>query len=268
MLVSMSDARLQMAVEALQTGDRRRARRLLGQVVNDDPDNVLAWWYLTAALDDNEQRVKCLRQVLRLQPDHEEAHRMLARLERHVAQVTPPDGVPRPVMETRENTQGDLVAISEEEIAIDASASTASNRRRLSDAAVASVAVIIALLAIVGTAFLVWTGSATNLLGIHGPSLEPTLRPLTFGVEACVTVDDGTTTLVFINNTGVIIDILQGPQGEEQLLFTLGPDAQAMVEPPPDVEVRYAVSTRAEGVIGSGAVFRVGRGSTCRVPIQ
>lgn len=267
----MNDEQLQKGIEALRAGDRRTARRIFGQVVNDEPDNHTAWWYLAAVLEDPEQKIHCLRQVLRLRPDHAEAAGMLARLEKHLAQATPSTGMQRPPVLDAEDAGDGLVVVREREDGEEKGQEEPDDDGVEASSGAMTVmitAVAIALVAIVGTVVLVWTGAASEFLGIRGPEPSPTPRPLSFDVKACVASDDESTSLVFINNTGVIIDVLQGPKGEETYLLTLAPDEQGSVETRPGVPVRYAVSTKAEGVAGGGAIIEVPQGNTCRVPIQ
>lgn len=255
----MSDELLKAGVKALRSGDKREARRLFGQLVNDEPDDVAAWWYLAATLDDGEQKVHCLRQVLRLRPDHEEAQQMLTKLKPHITRATPPLGTEPPVIYEAQDEDDTLAVVPDE----------GDESAPVEDLTVAIVAVLIALAAIVGTVILVWTGGASKVLGIRDPQLEPTLRQLIFDVPACAMTGDETAAIVFINNTGVAIDVLRGPQGEEEHLLTLEPGEQGLVEVlRPDALVRYAVATQAEGVTGGGVIIEVPSNSTCRVPVK
>ncbi len=266
---AMSDEQLERGVKALRDGDKRTARRVFGQVVGGDPDNLAAWWYLAAVLDDPEQKTHCLRQVLRLRPDHVEATRMLSQLQRRFGQATPSTGTKRPAIVDAQEAGDGLAVVPERREEKQVETGTESEPAApSSDVTVLAAAVLIALAAIVGAVILVWTGAASEVLGIRGPDLSPTARALTFDVKACVTTEVETATLVFINNTGVTIDVLRGPQGEEEFLLTLTPDELGDIEASPGVPTRYAVSTEAEGVVGGGAIIEVPVGSTCRVPIQ
>ena len=186
-------------------------------------------------------------------------------------QITPPDGTERPVFDVRENTLGDLEVVPDSvhpggnDIE---SGDDASQRKMTSDVAVMAATVLIALAAILATAIVVWTGNAPAVLGIEGPQLEPTLRRLTIGEPACAMTDAEISTLVFVNNTNVTIQVLLGPQGEEETLMVLEPGSQQGVEAHIGVRIRYSVDTNAEGFTGSGAYIEVPPGNMCRVPIQ
>jgi len=260
----MSDETIQEAVTAITNGDRRRARRLLGQIVNTDPDNLSAWWYLAAALEDSEQRIHCLRQVLRIQPDHAEAKKVLSQLERRVAQVTPPQGTMRPVVDAYQDQQADHLRVKEPE----KEGESGEENSPLGDVTVAGISVGVALLAIVIAVILAVTGQAADFIGSPEVDLEPTSMPLTFGIEACAASEDGSAMLVFINNAPVSIEILRGAEGEEESLLELDPGDQASVDVENGLRIRYAVKTTADGYSGGGAYFQVTSGSVCLVPIQ
>jgi hypothetical protein len=257
---------LEEGIAAVKAGDRRSARRLLGQVANEDPDNLAAWLYLATVLDDDEQRINCLRQVLRIEPGHAEARRLLTTLERRLAQVTPPAGIERPVFDTRANERGDLVIVPER--SHQPATQKAEARRPKTEITLIGIATGIALLVIVAVGALVLSGAAARLLGISTPPVAPTARRLTFGVPACETAVGSAATIVFVNQAGVTIDILQGAQGSEQLLTTLTPGAEGRVEAQAGTPTRYAIATETAGVAGSGATFEVPDGNVCRVAVQ
>lgn len=259
----MSDPRLQEAINALRRGDRRQARRLLARIVEDDPDNLIAWWYLAAVLEDVEQRIQCLRQVLRLRPDHEEARHILGLLERRRALVTPPGGVQRPIADAEPSTRGDLMVVRERE-----KARAAPARRPTWVGAILVAGIVGLLLLAVLLGILVLSGYATTLLSVLQPPPTPTPHLITIGIPNCTTTEGRTATLTFVNESGVTVDVLQGEVGAEALLFVLGPAGEGSVEVTPSTAIRYAVATRAEGFIGSGALIEVPRSSTCRVPIR
>jgi hypothetical protein len=261
----MADERLKTGMAALRRGDKRVARRILGEIVRDDPDNVAAWWFLAAALEDQEQRIHCVRQVLRLRPDHAEANQLLQSLQRQVALPTPPEGIRRPVFDTEEIDGGLVVLPSNEDEAV-----LKTPGRRSRDDVVLIAALLIAFLAILGTIIFTLTGLGSGFLGIQSLDDEPapTTRVLSFDVQACTSNSESLTQLVFINTTGITVDILQGPQGEEEPLITLSPDAQHTVEVVPDEQTRYAVQSDTPGTSGGGVVIEVPSGNVCRVPIQ
>lgn len=235
------DDRLQESVRALRAGDRREARRLLGRVVAENPGNVAGWWLLAATLDDPEQKGYALRRVLRLRPDHAEARRLLDQLE---AESVPADAADEP--------------------APDAATETRAPPR---DILIAGMAVAIALVAILVTVVLMATGALAGLPDLDADDATPTAPALVLGVPACVGVPEGDTVLVFVNNSGVAIDVSRGGAGRERPLFTVAAGEQASVAAVPAREVRYVVEP-AEGGAAAEAIYEVPSGHMCRVPIQ
>lgn len=253
------------ALKALRAGDKREARRLLGNVLRDDPDSITAWWYLSEALDDREQKVHCLRQVLRLHPDHTAAQVMLTDLERRVVKVTPPEGLVRPVFEAADRDGILFVPGEIEERPAKVEARSKFNSRPFF---VLSIAIFVILAALLGAGTLLLPTILRNWPGINMPDPTPTLRLLVFDVRDCTVTARSETTLIFVNKTGVLIEVSQGQPGQESVLFELEPGEQEAVEVQPDLQVRYAASTDAPGFAGSGAIFEVSRGNSCQVPIQ
>lgn len=70
----------QRGIQALKSGDRATARKLLAGAVKQDPNDAAAWLWLTGALDTDEERAACLRQVLRIDPGNQTAARGLAQI--------------------------------------------------------------------------------------------------------------------------------------------------------------------------------------------
>lgn len=78
---------LQQGISALKAGDRASARRLLVAAIRQSPDNVQAWLWLSGAVDHTNERIDCLNQVLRFDPENEIALRGLALIQKS---TTPP----------------------------------------------------------------------------------------------------------------------------------------------------------------------------------
>ncbi len=258
----MNEKRLHAGLRALRAGEKRQARRIFRDIVGGEADNAAAWWYLAASLDDAEQKAHCLRQVLRLRPDHDEARKLLAALERQVVRLTPPGGLERPVFDAHELGKGLAVVpkTGKSTLPVDTS--------RLRNVKVALIVTLVLLAGGLVAAALVWMDVASDKLRGGRPGVSPTVRQLTFGVEACTATGGGEAVLVFVNNTGVPIEILKGSQGQERMLLELEPGGQDLVEALPGRPVRYAIRTEVEGVIGGGAIIEVPTGSTCRVSLQ
>lgn len=64
-------------VKAYQSGNIVAARKFLSQAVKTEKRSETAWWYLAQAMDDAEKREYCLRMLLKLNPDHQQAQEAL-----------------------------------------------------------------------------------------------------------------------------------------------------------------------------------------------
>lgn len=77
----MSDnSLLQRGIEAARRGDQATARRLLEQVVNQDPNSELGWMWLASVVTTVRERRICLERVLRINPDNQRARQALTQL--------------------------------------------------------------------------------------------------------------------------------------------------------------------------------------------
>jgi len=71
---------LQQGIDALRAGQRDIARKFLVTAIKENPNDERAWqWMCNAAKDDNE-RIYCLKQILRINPRSEKAGQFLNQL--------------------------------------------------------------------------------------------------------------------------------------------------------------------------------------------
>lgn len=75
------DPYLRAAGQAIQVGELDKARSILAALLSQDQKNVEAWFLLSAAVEQPPAIAGCLRQVLRLAPDHAGALMVRSRLE-------------------------------------------------------------------------------------------------------------------------------------------------------------------------------------------
>ena len=75
------DERLQLAISKAKTGHELTARELFVDIVQDDPDNKLAWLWLIGLLDDRKDIIFACKEVLRLDPEEERVRQRLRELE-------------------------------------------------------------------------------------------------------------------------------------------------------------------------------------------
>lgn len=81
---------LQQAYLYLKAGDRNRARALLLDVIDQNPNEPEAWVGLSFCVYTVQERKKCLERALRVAPDHRYARAALARLQAAEAPSAPP----------------------------------------------------------------------------------------------------------------------------------------------------------------------------------
>ena len=71
--------------EAARRGDNATARSFLSQVVEHDPDNEVAWLWLSGVVEDVEEQQICLENVLVINPDNTKARKGLEYLQSQVS---------------------------------------------------------------------------------------------------------------------------------------------------------------------------------------
>lgn len=76
----MPNEQLQKAIEAIKGGEKNSGKLILYKLVKDEPGNELAWMWLSACIDDNNQKIKCLEKVIEINPNNEKARIALQRL--------------------------------------------------------------------------------------------------------------------------------------------------------------------------------------------
>jgi hypothetical protein len=85
----MSD-NLGRAIDAIRSGDTETGKRLLSEVIRNDPRNEAAWLWMSSVVDTDEQRRACLERVLVINPQNQTARRGLEALAQKQAEEPPP----------------------------------------------------------------------------------------------------------------------------------------------------------------------------------
>jgi ribosomal protein L40E len=80
-------------IAALRIGNKEEARRKLMEVINADERNEFAWFYLSEAVESDEDRQVCLENVLAINPANERAETELRLLREKIAREKPAEGV-------------------------------------------------------------------------------------------------------------------------------------------------------------------------------
>lgn len=82
---------LQQGITAYKAGKRGEARRLFVSAVKQNPESELAWGWMYQTSVNDKERVFCLKQMLRINPDNEKTGQLLKQsLAPAPAPVTPP----------------------------------------------------------------------------------------------------------------------------------------------------------------------------------
>ncbi len=71
----------QQGITALKSGDRAGAHQLFTAALKQNPDDAVAWLWMTGVLNSDSERIQCLRQVLRIDPGNQAALRGLAQIQ-------------------------------------------------------------------------------------------------------------------------------------------------------------------------------------------
>lgn len=74
------DDLVEQGVQAFRVGERDKARKLLLAAVKQDPNSERAWGWLSNVMDNDKERIYCLKQVLRINPNNEKANQLLTDL--------------------------------------------------------------------------------------------------------------------------------------------------------------------------------------------
>jgi tetratricopeptide (TPR) repeat protein len=91
--MASADDLLQQGIAAVQAGRLDEGRRYLAQAIKLDPFNETAWIWMSGVVENDEQRIRCLQQVLRINPENKLALkglRALGALEEIPSSAAPP----------------------------------------------------------------------------------------------------------------------------------------------------------------------------------
>ena len=70
-------ASLELAVTAIRSGRKEEGRQLLNLLIQQNPNDEMAWLWMSSVVNTDEQRARCLYHVLAINPDNELAQRGL-----------------------------------------------------------------------------------------------------------------------------------------------------------------------------------------------
>lgn len=91
--------KLKAGIEAARQGEKAAARRLLRQVVDNEPNNEIAWMWLASVAESLQERRLCLERVVRLNPKNARAREALQQLDAIAGPSRRPTGQARTVQQ-------------------------------------------------------------------------------------------------------------------------------------------------------------------------
>lgn len=69
------------AINILKSGDKEEARNLLIAILRKEPDNEIAWQWMYNAVQNQKEKIDCLKQIIRINPGNTDASRLLLKLQ-------------------------------------------------------------------------------------------------------------------------------------------------------------------------------------------
>ena len=97
---------LQLGITAFKAGEKDKARFHLLKAVREEPNNEQGWGWLSNTAETEEERIHCLRQVLRINPQNTTVKKMVEEFDKNEWIRTPPINNSRDVaVQTSQPTQ-------------------------------------------------------------------------------------------------------------------------------------------------------------------
>ena len=66
----MANTQLEQAIRAYKSGEKQKAQKLLARIVQAEPNNADAWLWLADCIEQDEQKLYCLRRALKIDPNN------------------------------------------------------------------------------------------------------------------------------------------------------------------------------------------------------
>lgn len=91
---------LQQAITAVKSGDKATGKQLLIEIIKAKPNDEAAWLWMTQAVNTNQERLKCLQTVLKINPNNEAAKKGLAAIQLKQTSLQPSkvEAPPKPIV--------------------------------------------------------------------------------------------------------------------------------------------------------------------------
>lgn len=107
----MSDDLITQGIAAVEAGDKKQARQLLGDAIRKYPDDERSWgWFYNVAENDTE-RLKSVKEVLRINPKNARAKQLLEKLRGSIPQSTEAGTSTRIMARTRRKSAARMAII-------------------------------------------------------------------------------------------------------------------------------------------------------------
>lgn len=105
------DTNLQRAIELIRDQQPDKAREILLAILHKNYDNAPAWFWLAHCAEDDEEYARALREVLRLDPENDEARRLAMQLTRQSASLAKNHQTSQPTLVETDQTRHILSSI-------------------------------------------------------------------------------------------------------------------------------------------------------------
>ncbi len=106
--MTIEETMFQEVLTAIEQGDRERARDLLTRLLRRNQNNPDYWLWMSTVVETSKERAYCLKEVLRIDPNHVDAQRGL-----NLMGIMPPDPAQiTPLAQQKRNWQADLAKIA------------------------------------------------------------------------------------------------------------------------------------------------------------
>ncbi|RME71952.1 MAG: hypothetical protein D6784_14340 [Chloroflexi bacterium] len=74
----MAEVSLELAISAIRAGRKEEGRQLLNLLIQQNPNNEMAWLWMSSVVNTDEQRARCLYHVLAINPNNQLARKGLS----------------------------------------------------------------------------------------------------------------------------------------------------------------------------------------------
>ena len=78
---------LQKAFDLLEKGDKARAYPIVRRVLEQDANNINAWWLMSFLAEDEDKAIKALQNILSIDPYHDGARKRFTKLDSRKQQI-------------------------------------------------------------------------------------------------------------------------------------------------------------------------------------